>query len=348
MNKKKAFVFDTNFIIENINLSEVVKNLNENFTVYVTQISIDERISQKYLLMKKIYDNLSEVEVTYKDIAKITVTTPFEKKFEREEKITQKGYNSLFGNNIISFSPDETTLAKIIDRVHKKLPPFSSVDGASDKGFKDTLIWISLLNYFRDNGEDEIIFVTNDNGFRKYAEELCKEFNKYTEKNIVIKDNIFYKSIKTNESESPLHKDITPLPDVNHLREKIYNTISSLIYIEKEDYWGGPYWDKTFSLNKKVDSAYMEIIFERLKQDITEHILELEIPAAIIFGRIDDRVTNGTSIPMEALENALALYEEIKENYPEYLSQFYNAAASIINENYVEPQEPVNDSEMPF
>ena len=41
MCKKKAFVFDTNFIIENLNLKEVVANLSEEFTVYVTQVSID-------------------------------------------------------------------------------------------------------------------------------------------------------------------------------------------------------------------------------------------------------------------------------------------------------------------
>ena len=42
---KKAFVFDTNFIIQNYNLNDVVKNLNEKgFVVYITQVAIDERM----------------------------------------------------------------------------------------------------------------------------------------------------------------------------------------------------------------------------------------------------------------------------------------------------------------
>ena len=45
---KKAFVFDTNFIIQNYNLNDVVKNLNEKgFVVYITQVAIDERIAQE-------------------------------------------------------------------------------------------------------------------------------------------------------------------------------------------------------------------------------------------------------------------------------------------------------------
>ena len=41
----KAFVFDTNFIIQNHNLNDVVKNLNEKgFVVYITQVAIDERM----------------------------------------------------------------------------------------------------------------------------------------------------------------------------------------------------------------------------------------------------------------------------------------------------------------
>jgi len=38
-------VFDTNFIIQNHNLNDVVKNLNEKgFVVYITQVAIDERM----------------------------------------------------------------------------------------------------------------------------------------------------------------------------------------------------------------------------------------------------------------------------------------------------------------
>ena len=38
MTEKKAFVFDTNFIIQHQNLDEVLDKLKEQFAVYITQV----------------------------------------------------------------------------------------------------------------------------------------------------------------------------------------------------------------------------------------------------------------------------------------------------------------------
>lgn len=337
MCKKKAFVFDTNFIIENLNLDEVVANLSDEFTVYVTQVSIDERIWQKYLIMKNKYEKLTALTDEYRDIASIRINIPLDKRFEAEKEVTLKGYIDLFGQNIISFSSDNITLSKILDRVYKKVPPFLSVDGASDKGFKDSLIWLSILEYFQSSGEDEVVFVTNDNGFRKNTDALCKEFNEFTGKNISIKDNIYYKSqFEIKESETITAMQDYPIPDVNQLRDRIHDVIYSLCGVNNADYWGNPEYDKTFILTQRVDSAYMEYVFTHLQQDIKDHIFETAIPAEKILG-LDDRVINGVSISMSALEDSLLLYKEIQQKLPDYLPQFYSAAATIINSNYIDP-----------
>ena len=49
---------------------------------------------------------------------------------------------------------------------------------------------------------------------------------------------------------------------------------------------------------------------------------------------------------MTAWENALTVYEDIYKRLPDYLLQFYRAAATVINENYIDPK-LVND-EIPF
>jgi hypothetical protein len=349
MYKKRAFVFDTNFIIENLNLNEVVANLSEEFTVYVAQVSIEERISQKYLELKNKYEKLTALTDEYRGIASIRNTIPFDKRFETEKELTQKGYIDLFSEHIIPFSSDDATFSKILDRVFKKVPPFLSVDGASDKGFKDSLIWLSLLEFFQSSGEDDVVFITNDNGFRKNIDGLCKEFKELTGKNIAIKDNSYYKSqLEAKVSETIPPKKDSHLPDVNQLREKVNDVIYSLCSVVSEDYWGNPEWNNTFALSQRVDSAYMEYVFTNLKQDIRDNLFETAIPAEKILG-LDDRVTNGVSIPMSALEDALSLYEEIQQKLPDYLPQFYSAAATIINRNYIEPQAiDVEDDEIPF
>ncbi len=280
----------------------------------------------------------------------IRIITPLDKKIEAEKEITQKGYIDLFGKNIIPFASDKATFSKILDRVYKKIPPFLSADGASDKGFKDSLIWISLLDFFQTVAdEDDVIFVTNDNGFRKSADELCKEFKEHTGKNITIKDNSYYKSLfEAKEFETiPIKKD-DPLPDVNQLREKVSNVVYSLCGVESHDYWGNPDWDRTFTLSEKIDAPYMEYVFTHLKQNIRDNLFESAIPADKIL-ELDDSVTNGVPIPMSTLEDALSLYEEIRQKLPDFLPQFYSAAATIVNRNCVEPQViTAEEDELPF
>jgi len=344
---KSAFVFDTNFIIENINLKEVVENLSERFVVYVSQVSIDERISQKYLELKKKYDKIAQLENDYRGIAKISITKSLEKRAEAEKQLTQKGYDDLFGAHIIPFERSEDTFSEILDRVYKKLPPFLSVDGSSDKGFKDSLIWLSMLRYFKSNGEESVVFVTNDNGFRKNADALCSEFVSATEKKIEIKDNSYYKSlieIPQAVSSVPV-QDI--IPDMSQLRDQIRDVIQSLCRVDSIDSWGNPDWDRTFTLNQKVDSDYMKVIFEGLKRDISNHIFEESVPADNIIA-LDERVTNVVPIPMFALENASHLYDDVKKKFPDYIPQFYSAATNIINQNYVVTNIESADDDLPF
>ena len=59
MDEKKAFIFDTNFIIQNQQLDEVIDNLDESYSVYVTQVSIDERIAQNCRELKKQFRKTS-------------------------------------------------------------------------------------------------------------------------------------------------------------------------------------------------------------------------------------------------------------------------------------------------
>ena len=47
MSKKKAFIFDTNFIIQHPDLNVALDKLKDQYALYVSQVSIDERIAQQ-------------------------------------------------------------------------------------------------------------------------------------------------------------------------------------------------------------------------------------------------------------------------------------------------------------
>ena len=140
MVEKKAFVFDTNFIIQNQNLDEVLDTLKEQYSVYITQISIDERIAQNCRDLKAQFDEAETCKMKFIRFATIN----FKKTYEEESAAYQKGiqtkYEYYFGDHIIPFTKDGDMLAKIIDRANKRIPPFSAAKDASDKGFKDCLL----------------------------------------------------------------------------------------------------------------------------------------------------------------------------------------------------------------
>ena len=74
---------------------------------------------------------------------------------------------------VISY-PKNEMLPNIINRAVMKQAPFEGEDKSSDKGFKDVILWESVLEYKRQHAEDTIILFTNDK--RLCATSLYEEY----------------------------------------------------------------------------------------------------------------------------------------------------------------------------
>ena len=206
--ERKALVFDTNFIIENKDLDNVVEEAEKNgYTVYVPQVAIDERLSQKYINLKEKYKELSELKNKFSEIADIAEKIDFPAKYKASEKKMQNNYKRLFVDNIIPFDKDAETFCSVWDRVHKKLPPFRAIPEGGDKGFKDVLLWLSMIRFFKENGENEVLFLTNDKDFLKNSDSLKTEFKDLTSKEIEIKSNEYYKDLTKLDNSAVDEKD---------------------------------------------------------------------------------------------------------------------------------------------
>lgn len=345
--EKKAFVFDTNFIIQNRNLDDVYNKLMEmGFVVYVPQVAIDERIAQTCLQQKGIYDKLEALRKDTRDFAKIDITRSYEETEKRYRKGMQKRYEDLFGIHIIPYDDNREMFKRILHRAYMKIPPF--ITQGTDKGFKDSLMWLSLMDYFVRSGEESVVFVSSDNGFKENASRLCQEFARVTGKSIEIKDNSYYKELLEPKHVPAETVKQEKVPNIEQLRERILNVIDALRGVEVEDYWGNTEWTRTFATSKLLDADYVAVMFSGLKRDVDEHIFDRSVPACEVLA-LDDRISNGNvGIPIEALEHALELYEEINQIYPELMKQFCSAAANILNANYVAPEEEVDDGDLPF
>lgn len=355
MSEKKAFVFDTNFIIQNKALNEVIENLSDRFVVYVTQVSIDERIGQRCRELKARFDEVEKIRTSSADIATISIPHTYEEKERLLAQRIQEGYERTFKEHIIPFSKSADMLSAVYTRAINKIPPFLSDDNASDKGFKDALIWESMLSFFKTDGEQEIIFVTDDKGFQKNMKNLCSEFTEQTGKTITIHENSYYKELLKPElaEEAVVTKPEMPKIQLNDIREKIHSVTHELCYtVEYDESWG-PYEISTFSISQKVDEEYVAEMFERMEWVYQNNIFTTEFSASQIMD-LDGRFSNSTvRITINTIEEALRLKESIEKNTPEYLKQFYAAVAANINLHYIEDNSEQNpsatdDDNLPF
>lgn len=144
-----------------------------NLKVVLPNIVIEEFLQQKkvkledrYGLLLKRYDDLSKYISGAKPESRI------EQELNREREAAAKDVM------VLSISPSEVLFRKMIDDAIKKNPPFdkSSEGQKTDAGFKDALIWNTVLEAKEVDSLDSLYFVSSDNVFIENHERLQEEF----------------------------------------------------------------------------------------------------------------------------------------------------------------------------
>ena len=176
-----------------------------------------------------------------------------------------------------------------MDRVYKKTPPFLNTDNSSDKGFKDTILWISMMNFFRTIDENvNVIFISNDKGFINYVEILQMEFLTIAGKKIDIKSNSYYKDLLGETIEAvkveEIHVKELSVSEKDELRERISTVIHNICNVLHHDEYGEEYWATAFETNTYFDNEKLQNAFENMEDILKDHILESNIRASTIWG----------------------------------------------------------------
>lgn len=338
MNKKIALIFDTNFIMEHSkDLNIIVDKLRNTYEVFVTQLSIDERISQQCLNLKGKYDKIEELSNDIKAFARVDFLVSFDEYERKQREGIQRNYENLFQNKIIPFSKSKETFSKIIDRVYKKEPPF--IKGSSDKGFKDTILWLSLIEYFSKNSDfQSVLFVSNDHGFTENAEILKKEFNLKTPLTIEIKNNDFLNKFVQEEKEDNVinSNGITNIKseELNELRQDVQRILSRICTRTSFN----PYEDgyRTYPLFKI--SSYLEVTqIEDMLNNLQNILFNDLFATQFLFSSLFSGIyvfKDEYYIPRDDIESLKKLYDKIRSNYKQVLPQFYKVVTELINRNY--------------
>lgn len=202
---EKIVIVDTNFLVSNMgNNRNNIKEIEEKgLLVYIPELVKDEFINIQLRKVEEVYNKLENLG-SLKEVINLKYT---KKELVKEEM--EKAYNRIFNANfdgkIIQYNKSNM-LDRVLERNKQKMPPFYNESNSSDKGFKDTIILLSIMDFISDyKNETEFYFVTSDNGFIKYKNEIESELFYKCAKNVTIiegkdKSNI-YKKLNINNTE---------------------------------------------------------------------------------------------------------------------------------------------------
>ena len=361
----KIIILDTNILIQKKEL-KYVKALIEQYKkmgdVYITETVLDEFTNYNYKIMEtELIVTLEKYPFMYKllDIDYNIENIHSKKPFIELKYIIRK----LFDDKIISM--DTVELQKVYRRAIRKIAPFDSSKN-SDKGFKDTLIWLSILDYDYTN-YSEVFFITEDNVFKNHENFFKEEFDEKHNKPIsvykaLLSENVSEVEKKLEESEaSKLEKDIDInseeiLEDyhkINDFRNDLEQALNEIIFFTEREY---DHIECRFNIQKYVDIINLEIFRIHLNKLVKENMFSVTISASVFLAPYIDKddIKEIQQIEIKSIVKLSRIIGDFQKILPKYTSAFLSEINHRINiETYLTslyPNNPfeISDDDLPF
>ena len=117
-------------------------------------------------------------------------------------------------------NPPNEILNKLIEKVLKKEKPFYKNGCSIDSGFKDSIIWESILKFVSENNYDKYFFLSGDADFDN--EKLKKEFTQITGEELSIVKEVA-------DLKGKLEEEIIGTDKINNALEKIQPSLLNVL-----------------------------------------------------------------------------------------------------------------------
>lgn len=237
-------------ILKTLELNDLTYEVN----IFFPEIVLLELLHHLELKLNKKYGDLENFKQEFKNFEEITIINNDLNIKKYCENLKNYYFKEL---NIIPI-PSEGNLLfnKVLDMSINKKPPF--IEGSSDKGFKDSILFLSLLKFAEDNKYDKYVLFSNDNGFSNNIKELQDEFRNHLtsfRKHDIYNDLVIIKNKNINSYINTEFKLFTDL------KEYIANNFFKIL--EKK-------YEKATVINKGINSYEIDS-FEILEDDIDIH-----------------------------------------------------------------------------
>lgn len=254
----KGMILDTTDIF--IEYIEVLKKRDPNHTLvyFMPELVLKELFAQKSAFFKKQLADLNKIYGKIKYGLNGTLPKDNFKDVIKEEK---KKYLPNF--EIITLESSKELMDELVEDAINKTPPFDkSIDGEkTDSGFKDAIIWKTILNSKEIDNYDLFYFFSSDKTFQEGKEFLLQQFSDYHPKTEL---KIIFIKPEGNQRQKALQTIITD----NNLEEteivKLYNRkyiLSQIKSLNKYDLKENIYYpdtDNTVKLNSILLTEFIE------------------------------------------------------------------------------------------
>lgn len=186
--KKIRIFFDTNFIrntkseefdilLSTEAINQIIKfidtnKLSKNITIVIADIILEERIFQKLETINFDNENLKNIQEKYKKYFNIEgINLKNFQQFDYYQYFEKNCDEFIKKINFERVKYPTIELKTIIKRAVNKQPPFSK---GGDKGFKDTILWYTILEDAKQHQDTAYVLCTDDQIFK--AQLLEEEF----------------------------------------------------------------------------------------------------------------------------------------------------------------------------
>lgn len=355
-------IFDTNFMVSKKNNLRVDEVTKKGFECFIPEVVVREIKGQNARQIRNEYTALKAKLESEKIKLYCTIsdTTDISASFALSDSKIDKYIKSLFKENIIQDDNPKATFHSLMERTRLKTPPFNDSDNSSDKGFMDTLIWISILSFASKNEAVNILFFTDDKAFLSNAEQLNIEFvGRFPKSTIeIIKDQDFEKRIfgkveqevVHEQNESPIIQlETQKRPPLDEARiEKIRTIVNSIMYSEDYDFNNGTYLDNNFNLSEEIDESKTEAFCETILASLGDFIFEELVDIEEIFTQVSiNHYKSSHKVALPDLRAFASMYSEIKTQNPESLRSLLKFIMRKLN-SMVKNGVPVTEDDLPF
>lgn len=333
--KEYCLIFDTNIITENKNkLSEIKEKIEEIADIYIPKIVIEEVQAQKSRSISDDYLKIQGIIKKNKD------SFIYEEKFKLSDVIT-KSENAIeewlknYCNNILEYK--KVDMNDILSRLKYKKAPFINEIGSSDKGFKDTIIWLSIMEKESLQEYKKIILITNDKtGFVKRREELYEEYKERYLTDIRICSSIeeVYQELEISSDEQQdiqieNHKiQEQKNENIQDIKKELNSCIDHIVSFVYDDNWGNEQRVDRFVIYTKMKDEDIECFLILLGDYLKENLFFERIDMSDILFRCGIE-SAGETVRSKYLNELNEIYIRIKDN-----RDLYKPFIKFIKENF--------------